>query len=147
MILAGLLLGLWVQPAFAQEDGSEASPGIISVGGIVLFYNSSGPLSFVSMTVGELPKGAVPTGTVQGRTCQYGISIPIEAALRPTSLSGAAGNGGYRKTLEAMRREHPELSGIFDVKVDLHILSVLGIYKRQCTEILARGFRQEGGKP
>jgi hypothetical protein len=33
-----------------------------------------------------------------------------------------------------------ELDGIFDVKVDVHKFSILGIYRRECTEITARGF-------
>lgn len=137
-----LALGLLAACAAAQEDSSRANPRMIRSEGILLFYNARGPLSFVTMTPGQLPKGAVPIGEVKGKSCSHGLSVPLSASIRPTSLSGAAGDGGYHKTLEAMRRERPELAGIYDVKVDLHILSILGVYRRQCTEILARGFRE-----
>jgi hypothetical protein len=108
---------------------------------MVVFYASEGPLSFETFTPGELPPGARDAGEVRGRTCQYGVAIPITASIRPTTVSGAAGNGGYKKTVAVMLKARPELAGIYDVKVDIHTLSILGFYRRTCTEILARGFR------
>lgn len=137
-----LALILLSGPAAAQEDSSRASPRLIRPEGILLFYNARGPLSFVAMTPGQLPKGAVPIGEVRGRSCSHGLSVPLSASIRPTSLSAVAGDGGYYKILESMQRKRPELAGIYDVKVDLHIVSILGIYRKQCTEILARGFRE-----
>ena len=135
-------LSLLASPALAQENGSGADPGLLAPGGIVLFYNTSAPLSFVSMTAGQLPPGAVPIGEIQGKTCQHGLSIPLSASIRATSLSAAAGDAGYRKTLAKMRQDRPELAGIYDVKVDLQTLSILGIYKRVCTVIAARAFKK-----
>lgn len=140
---AALALLLAALPACAQE-GSEARPALVPAGGLLLFYNSQGPLSFVTMTLRDLPPGAVLAGEVKSRGCQHGLSIPIAANIRATSLSGAAGDGGYFKALRALKKERPELAGIYDVKVDLHLVSILGIYRRLCTEILARGFRTAG---
>jgi len=137
-----LLAALAAAPgAWAQEDGTTASPGLIQPGGLVVFYASEGPLSFPTLTPGELPPGARDAGEVRGRTCQHGLAIPVTASIRPTTVSGAAGNGGYSKTLSLILKARPDLAGIYDVKVDVQTLSLLGFYRRNCTEILARGFR------
>lgn len=137
------LLALLLSPprALAQGDSYEARPGLIRMGGFVLFYNSSGPLSFHTMTHVELPKGNVPMGPVEARSCQHGVSIPIFSSFGRFNLSGAGGDGSYRKILEKIREKHSELTGVYDVKVDLHLFSILGIYKRTCTEIAAKGFK------
>lgn len=138
--LAVALLG-FPEPAEAREGHSyEASPGLLRMGGLLLFYNVRAPLSFVAMTPGGLPEGSALVGEVSGRSCQHGLAVPITASLRPTTLSGVGGDGGYEKALAALRKAHPGLAGIYDVKVDLHTISVLGFYRRVCTEILARGF-------
>jgi hypothetical protein len=108
---------------------------------MTIFYNSEGPLSFATPTPGEIPPGAQDAGEVRGRTCQHGLAIPVTASFRPTTVSGAAGDGGYRKTLAVILKARPDLAGIYDVKVDLHNLSILGFYRRLCTEVSARGFR------
>ncbi len=125
----------------AQEEGTMARPGLISPGGLVVFYASEGPLSFQTLTPGELPAGARDAGEVRGRSCQHGLSIPVTASIRPTTVSGAAGNGGYNKTFVGILKVRPDLAGIYDVKVDVQTFSILGFYRRICTEILARGYR------
>jgi hypothetical protein len=69
------------------------------------------------------------------------LAIPISTSILSTTVSGAAGNGGYNKTLAGLLKARPDLAGIYDVKVDVQTLSILGFYRRSCTEILARGFR------
>ena len=137
--LAAALLA--VPAVRAQEEGTTAQPGLINPGGLIVFYASEGPLSFQTLTPGELPPGARDAGEVRGRSCQYGLAIPVAASIRPTTVSGAAGNGGYDKTLASILKARPDLAGIYDVKVDVQTLSILGFYRRICTEILARGFR------
>ena len=128
-------------PARAQEkEAYEAKPGLIPAGGILLFYDSVGPLSFETLAPSQVPPGSRPLGELRARSCQYGLSIPLALSLRSLSLSGAGGNGGYRKALERLKRERPEAAGLFDVKVDLRLTSVLGIFRRLCTEVSGRGF-------
>jgi len=137
-----LAVALLAAPAVrAQETGTTAHPGLISPGGLILLYASEGPLSFATLTPGDLPAGAKDAGEVTGRSCQHGLALPIAASVRATTVSGAVGNGGYDKTLAAIRKARPELAGIYDVKIDVQTLSILGFYRRICTEILARGFR------
>lgn len=137
-LLAALLAAPGVR---AQEDGTSARPALMRPGGLTVFNFSEGPMSFATLTPKDLPPGARDAGEVRGRTCQHGLSIPITASFRPTTVSGAAGDGGYKKTLAAILKDRPDLAGIYDVKIDMHNLSVLGFYRRLCTEVLARGFR------
>jgi hypothetical protein len=65
----------------------------------------------------------------------------VTSNIRGTSVSGAAGDGGYRKALAAALNSGPGLAGIYDVKVDVHVISILGIYRKTCVEIVGRGFR------
>jgi len=122
---------------FGQES-YEARPGLITLEGYVVFYNAQGPLSMVSMTRSELPKDAVPSGKVEGKSCQHGLQIPLSATLWPTKVSGAIGDGGYRKVLSEIREDN-QIIGLYDVKVDQQIVSILGIYRRICTEVRAYG--------
>ena len=134
VLLAALL---WALPADAQE-GSEANPGLIQAGGGLLFYSTEGPLSFTTMTRREAPAGTVPSGEVRGRSCQHALTIPTG---RAGNLSGAVGKGGYEKAVQDILSRDPALVGIYDVKVDVQILSILFIYRRMCVEVTATGLR------
>lgn len=123
------------------QESYEANPGLISVGGFVVFFNTTGPLSYATLTPGDRPKQTVSLGPVTGRGCQYGVSIPILANSSITRISGAAGRGGYEKALLDIRERWPELKGLYDVMVDVHLRSVLTIFSRRCTEVTAKGFK------
>ena len=137
-----LLLAL-AMGAMAQTDGStwESKPGMLRLGGLVLFFGGQGPLSYQLPAAGSAPEGRVPTGEVTGTSCQYGLSVPIALAPRSTRLSAGRGLGGYEKALADIKSKHPELRGIYDAKVDDRHFSILGIYRKMCTEITARGFK------
>ena len=107
----------------------------------MVFYDSEGPLSYQTMTPQEIPKDSIPVGEVMGESCQHGLSIPI--IFSPTdrfSISGAKGNGGFKKALRNIREKHPDVVGLYDVKVDIHQRSILTIYSRECTMVVAQGF-------
>jgi hypothetical protein len=141
-LAAGVLaVALWGPVALAQTESYEASSGLIPVGGFVIFFNASGPLSYATPTPKDLPAGALRLGVVTGRSCQFGVSTPFTSVSGVPRLSGAAGEGGFAKALDDIRARHPDLTGIYDVKVDDHVVGVLTIFQRQCTEITARGFR------
>ena len=144
MRLLGALLALALAAApgaRAEEEGDDASPGLVRVGGLLLFYDSQGPLSFQSATRSELPEGAQDAGEVVASACQHGLSIPTGFSLRSTNVSAAAGRGGYDKALERLRKERPELRGLYDLKVDVRVTSVLRVWRRLCVELTARGFK------
>ncbi len=126
--------------ASGESDGDEAVPSMIPAGGIMLFYQSQGPLSFVTMTPKDRPAGARELGTVKGVSCQHGLAIPIAAEFRATSITGGYGNGSFVKAIEQIKNEQPDMAGLYDVRSDLRIISILGIYTRLCTEVTARAF-------
>ncbi|OGS01214.1 MAG: hypothetical protein A2V88_02880 [Elusimicrobia bacterium RBG_16_66_12] len=126
--------------AAGEEDGDEAMPGLIPASGILIFYKSEGPLSFVTMTPKDVPADARRLGTVKGVSCQHGLSIPLAANIRATNATGGYGDGSFRQALAQMQKKHPEMAGIYDVRTDLRILSFLGLYRRLCTEVTARAF-------
>jgi hypothetical protein len=133
--------------AAAQQEGSAAIPDLIGPGGFVVYYDARGPLSFLPMTPRELPPGASILGEVSGEVCEYGISVPLTLSYQGPAASAAYGRGGYEDALRSIRQEHPELTGVFDVRVDHRVTSVLGILRRLCTELVARGFRVADGAP
>ena len=142
-LLLFALLGLPPAAQAQQEDLGEARLGLISPGGFLLFFDSVGPMSFITLTPKDLPKDAVLAGDVQGEGCQHSLSIPLGSPLSQSkqTISGAAGRGGFEKALQKIRERSPGLRGIYDVKVDDRITSILGFYRRLCIEITARGFR------
>ena len=80
-------------------------------------------------------------GPVTGHSCQFSLSVPITASVRSSSFSGAIGNGTYNKILRTIAADHPGLLGIYNVKTDLHYISVLGVFGKLCTEVTAEGYR------
>jgi hypothetical protein len=126
--------------ASGENDGENANPGLIPSGGLMLFYDSRGPLSFVSMTPRDVPKDARQLGTVSGSSCQHGLSVPVTGNVRGTSVSGAYGDGSFLKAVAHIKKQVPETTGIYDVRVDQRVFSVLGIYRKLCTLVTARAF-------
>ncbi|MBI2118319.1 MAG: hypothetical protein HYT97_01680 [Elusimicrobia bacterium] len=129
---------------FAEKASYEARAGMISSGGFVLFYNSRGPLSYNTLSPGELPKESMDLGEVQCKSCQHAISIPFISSLigqKSSSVSGALGDGSFKKALSNLLGQRPELRGIYDVKIDIQKVNILGIYRKLCTEVTARGFK------
>lgn len=147
--LAAALAALLAAPCAAAGEGDEdaAVPSMFPMGGIMLYYDSTGPMSFPSMTPKDVPALARPLGRVTGRSCQRGLSIPLAADIRATSLSGASGDGGYGKALAAIKKEHPDAAGIYDVITDVEVFSILGIYRSLCTVVTARAFALPDAAP
>ncbi len=112
----------------------------MKTGNFTIFYKTEGPLSFVTMTPKDRPKDARELGTVKGSSCQHGLSVPISADVRGTNISGAYGDGSFGKALAQIKKAKPETIGIYDVRTDMKVFSLLGIYKRLCTEVTARAF-------
>ncbi|MBI3288310.1 MAG: hypothetical protein HYZ74_02190, partial [Elusimicrobia bacterium] len=98
------------------------------------------PLSFVTMTPKDRPVGARELGTVRGISCQHGLSIPLAAQLRATSISGGYGDGSFARAVGQIKGKTPEVAGLYDVRTDLRVFSILGIYRKLCTEVSARAF-------
>ncbi len=110
----------------------------------MLFTNSRAPLSFETLSADKLPANATDAGTIYCQSCQHGLSIPVtppSGTSRGSNISGLGGNGGFEKAFANLKKERPEIRGIYDVKIDYHRVSILGIYRRQCLEVTARAFK------
>ncbi|MDE2143629.1 MAG: hypothetical protein KGJ84_14570 [Elusimicrobia bacterium] len=141
-LLALALGALLAAPCRANGEGDEddAVPGMQPTSGLVLFYRSAGPMSFVAMTPKDVPEGARKIREVRGRACQRGLAVPIAANFNATNISAYLGDGSYGKALAQIKREHPDVNGIYDVRTDVEVFSVLGIYRSLCTIVTARAF-------
>jgi hypothetical protein len=134
-----LLLAVLSAGAQLHEEAHEASVGLISPGGMVIYYDSTGTNSMVSMTARELPPDARPMGEVSGQACQYGLSLPFFLSSLP--LAAVRGRGGYEDALRDLTAAHPWVRGLYDVRVDLRTTRVLGFFARLCTEVKGLGYR------
>ena len=79
-------------------------------------------------------------GTVKGVSCQHGLSIPTAAQFRATSVTGGYGDGSFKKALAQIKEKNPDMAGLYDVRTDMRIFSILGVYRKLCTEVTARAF-------
>ena len=77
---------------------------------------------------------------VKGRACQRGLSIPTAASVNATNVSAYYGNGSYAKAVAQIKKLNPGVIGIYDVRTDVEVFSVLGFYRSLCTEVTARAF-------
>jgi hypothetical protein len=136
-----LVLSAGAASAIGEGSGAVASPDMLRTGGLLLFYDSTGPMSFPTMTPKDVPADAKRLGFVSGRSCQRGLSIPLAFDINSTSVSGAYGDGGYKKALTAIKTAHPDLAGLYDVTTDVQVFSLLnGLYRSMCTIVTGRGF-------
>ena len=126
--------------AFGEGDDDDAVPGLQPASGMVLFYESAGPLSFPSMTPRDVPEGVRKIREVKGRACQRGLALPTAANINATNVSVYFGNGSYAKAVAQIKKEHPEVVGLYDVRTDVEVFSILGFYRSLCTEVTARAF-------
>src|SRR5689334_10053086 len=122
---AVLALPLFLSSAALSRETYEAKPALEMPGGLILFYQSEGPLSYESLLRREVPPGVTEAGPVATESCQYGLAVPLSLSPSRISISAAAGNGGFEKALQRLREKHPDLLGVHDVMVDMHTTSVL----------------------
>ncbi|MBI2070648.1 MAG: hypothetical protein HYT79_08610 [Elusimicrobia bacterium] len=135
----------WTGLADAERLPHEVKPGILRPSGLfVLFYDSKGPLNYATLTHRGLPHDAEPIGEIKEKSCQFGLSIPLGipyASSRSSSISSVYGDSSFVKMMGKLRSRYPDLTGIYDVKMDKHTIRVLGIFTRMCIEVTAQGFK------
>jgi hypothetical protein len=146
-LLAAALSVAAAAPCAAQDDEGTALPTLQTTSWLTPFYDSTGPMSYVAMTPRDVPAGARLIPEVRSVSCQRGLSIPTTLSLQATDVNFVYGDGGFVKCVRKIVKEHPEVAGIYDVRVDLEIFSILGIYKATCTIVTARAFALPGASP
>jgi hypothetical protein len=142
ILLAAALAAALAVPCHAVGEGDEddAIPGLISPSGMMMFYDSSGPMSFPSMTPKDIPDDARKIKEVKGRACQRGLAVPIAANFSATNISAYLGNGSYARALAEIKKNNPDITGIYDVRTDVEDFAILGFYRSLCTIVTARAF-------
>jgi hypothetical protein len=142
ILLAAALVALLAAGARATGEGDEdeAVPGMQPASGLVLFYESGGPMSFPSMTPKDVPAGVRKIREVKGRACQRGVAVPTAITFNATHIGVYFGDGGYGKALAQIKSKHPEVLGLYDVRTDVETFTILGVFQSLCTEVTARAF-------
>jgi hypothetical protein len=123
--------------AIGEGDESDAVPGLQPASGLVLFYQSAAPMSFVAMTPKDVPENARKIREVRGVSCQQGLALPTALNFNATNVSAYLGDGSYGKAI----------AHIYDVRVDVEDFSILGFYSSLCTIVTARAFSLPGSPP
>lgn len=124
-----------------DEDEAVARSGLLRMGGFNLGTVADAPLGLLGAVGSELPKGAVRLGELKGRACQYGVGVPYSLNFLST-VNGVGGKGSFEKALAEIKKKQPDAEGLYDLKVDVHITGVLGIFRRQCLELTGRGWKR-----
>ncbi|MGI5862885.1 MAG: hypothetical protein ACOX6T_12610 [Myxococcales bacterium] len=127
----------------------EASSGRLVLAPLVIYQDSAGPLSYQA-PVGQRLRGA-PVARVEGRACQSGLQIPLgllvgvaenggDVAAAVSTISAGWGDGGYERALQEAL-EDARLKGysgeLYDVRADLNVIQVLGVWRQQCLVVTA----------
>lgn len=103
---------------------SCATPGAGRVLGPATVYEDvSAPLAYRA----DARRGA---REVRGEACQTGLFLPMFPA------SAAWGDGGYADAMKQAQAQAPG-AALTDVRADLHVVSVLTIFRRQCVVVTA----------
>jgi hypothetical protein len=132
--LAGAGCGL--RPRTSYEANSQ----VLQLPSVVVYQGSTGSLSYQS-AVGRDVQRLLPHQRAQGRVCQRGIQLPIFAALyafgqaragQGTWLSTGWGDGSYRAAMDDLRQHVPSGAVLYDVRADVDIRMILGVYREQC---------------
>lgn len=132
------VLGLAVAGCF---PGYQTRPRVLPLPPTSI-QSSTGPLSYRAPTP---TRAAPPLGEVTGRACQSGLTLPLgwitradEAGNDQVALlvfGAGFGDGGYAAALAdaGSKAEGP----LYDIRADVHVLSILGVWREQCVEVTA----------
>lgn len=138
-----------------QRQGAQtwqADPQVIQTPPVVIYQDSTGPMSYQSRTGADVGR-RLPVRRVQGRACQSGLSLGIGAlfrlgrtsgdGVRALAVSAGWGDAGYREAFAEAER-YAEGRPLFDVRADINVEWILGIWRQQCIVVDAGVAGDEG---
>lgn len=118
----------------------EADDRSMNLSQPVVYQGSTGSLSYAAPT-GKDVRVATKAVRVGGEACQWGVQIPLDPVLRAAatgapgfSPSAGWGDGGYRRAIADAASKAPG-ARLHDVRVDLGVLVVLGVVRRECVRV------------
>lgn len=133
--------------AFAAVAGC-AIPQIPPTSQGVLVTSARFPVQYRSPLPRDVSGVASPPRTAVGESCVDGFTFPVSppavflgsgaviSTLPWTSLSVTLGDHGYATAL-ARARDSVAGAPLYDVRTDVHVISILSIWTRSCIEIHA----------
>lgn len=133
-----------VQPLMGPKPASYyASPGVMSLLPYVVARDQSGSLSLQAATAEDV-NFLGSSRQVTGRACQYGLQIPFglfdahRDGRRALAISAGWGDGGTTAALEDASRGMAAGDALYDIRVDLNTVTILGVCREECVVVNAR---------
>jgi hypothetical protein len=130
-----------------------AVPVVPSPSGGTIYQGTTDAVQYRSALPRDVTHPAAPPREAYGSSCRTSLTFPISP---PTPFYGSstalqilplrqplailAGNAGFASAL-AKARQSVQESPLYDVRVDLHTISVLGLVRRDCLEVHASAER------
>ncbi|QQR88671.1 MAG: hypothetical protein IPJ88_10505 [Myxococcales bacterium] len=141
-------LGCATTSSPSQRAGGNYEPRARHlVTGIPVFNMTTAPAAWNSNTGGETSKYARVPG-LHGEACQYGIGAPVPLGLLDITdghaiivLSASAGNGGFSEALQEIKKAHPEVIALADVRADMSTLAILSVFYKSCVHVHGTGLK------
>jgi hypothetical protein len=139
---------LWLVGAASSTLACAGPASGIPVVDGTIYRGTTDPMAYRSSLPRDVPRPAGRWVEASGEACTTTISFPpnppavflgseaVLNALPYPSLYVAAGNDGYALAM-ARARASARGAQLFDVRADVHTTSVLGIWRRDCTEVHA----------
>jgi hypothetical protein len=133
-----------IRAATRTGDFGDQQPGVMRMSPLTVFQSSQGPLNYQSPTLKKAK--VVPKIRVTGEACQSGLNLPVGAivsairtgnqALAFGNVSAAWGDGGYQRAIAEAASKAPG-HDLVDVRADLEVTVILGIWMQQCVNVNA----------
>jgi hypothetical protein len=131
--------------AFGPHSSGYASESVELPKGIPAYQNYTAPISYLSLTrrdVVALSQGK-EVFEVEGKSAKTRIFIPLGflSGLSPTSgVSFDVMDRSIEKAITDAKNRY-SVQTLYDVRIDRHVLSILGIYTVTTTIVHAKGIR------
>ncbi|MCI0529014.1 MAG: TRL-like family protein [Nitrospira sp.] len=131
--------------AFGPHSSSYKSEGIELPQGIPAYQNYTSPISYLSSTrrdVVALSRGK-EVFEVEGKSAKTRIFIPLGFLLGLSPTSGVSFDVMDRSIDKAIddAKSRYGTQTLYDVRIDRHVFSILGIYTKTTTIVHAKGIK------
>lgn len=133
--------------ALALDAATERLPYPVETIGLNFNTNAT---SYVTATHRDTHGLTRAMAEVEGEACAYGIFLPFSAlstfaGVTIPSLDISWGDGGYAAALQSILKQATvkgTVTQLSDVRADLHIVHVLGIFGERCTVLHGKSWTE-----
>ena len=125
-------------------SGKIPNPSLFLLNGFRTFKNVTTPFSYPSLRRLDIIELIEENEIieVEGKSSSLFIRIPLSfnGALDPSGVKIEFGNRGIEQAISDAKERY-QVDNVFDVRIDLNIVTYLFVYNRITTEIHAKGIR------